>query len=180
MKTLFPNFRADLQRNLADYAPAGFLRRLGLCLSLNSVHALALIRTQQWLAARRLPTFVASKILFWFFKIEVAKSARIGAGLRLPHPMGIIIAPNTIIGEGCDFYADVRLVLGHGCKQGPVIGEGVLLGDGAKVVGNIHVGAGSVIGVSSVVTRDVPENVTAVGIPARVLHVGQPELRVAA
>lgn len=180
MKTLFPNFHADLQRNLADYAPAGILRRLALMLTLNSIHALALIRTQQWLAARRLPTFVVSKILFWFFKIEVAKTARIGAGLRLPHPMGIIIAPNTTIGADCDLYADVRLVLGHGCKQGPTIGDGVLLGDGAKVVGNIHVGTGSVIGVSSVVTRNIPDHVTAVGIPARVLHIGQPELRVAA
>jgi serine O-acetyltransferase len=94
--------------------------------------------------------------------------------------MGIIIGPNTTIGEGCDLYADVRLVLGHGCKQGPTLGDGVFLGDGAKVVGDLHVGDGTVIGVSSVVTRDIPANVTAVGIPARVLHTGQPELRAAA
>lgn len=180
MKALFPNFRADLVRNLADYGSAGFLKRLALALSLNSIHALALIRLQQWLAARRIPTFPVSKVLFWFFKIEVAKTARIGAGLRLPHPMGIIIGPNTTIGVGCDLYADVRLVLGHGCKTGPTIGDGVFLGDGAKVVGNLSVGARSVIGVSSVVTKDIPENVTAVGIPARVLHEGRPQLKIAA
>jgi len=180
VKTLFPNFLADLRRNLQDYAPCGPLRRLGLVLTLNSIHALALIRLQQWLAAHRLPTFPVSKVLFWFFKIEVSRSAKIGAGLRLPHPMGIIIGPNTTIGEGCDLYADVRLVLGHGCKRGPSIGDGAFLGDGAKVVGDVRVGAGAVIGVSSVVTRDVPANVTAVGIPARVIHAGQPELRAAA
>ncbi len=180
MKSLFPNFRADLRRNLDDYGACSFMRRFALALSLNSIHALALIRIQQWLAAKRLPTFVVSKILFWFFKIEIAKTAKVGAGLRLPHPMGIIVAPNTVIGEGCDLYADVRLVLGHGSKQGPTIGDGVLLGDGAKIVGDVSIGARSVIGVSSVVTRDIPSGVTAVGVPARVLHVGQPELRVAA
>ena len=180
MKPIFSNFRADLGRNLTDYGSAGFLRRLALALTLNSIHALALIRLQQWLAARRMPTFVVSKLLFWFFKIEVAKSAKIGAGLRLPHPMGIIIGPNTTIGEGCDLYADVRLVLGRGCKKGPTLGDGVFLGDGAKVVGALHVGQNTVIGVSSVVTKDIPANVTAVGIPARVIHEGRPKLRIAA
>jgi serine O-acetyltransferase len=180
MKTRFPNFTADLRRNLADYGPLGFFRRLGLALTLNSIHALALIRLQQWFAARRIPTVFVSKLLFWFFKIEVAKTARIGGGLRLPHPMGIIIGPNTVIGEDCDVYADVRLVLGHGCKLGPNIGDGVFLGDGAKVVGNLSVGEGAVIGVSSVVTCDIPANVTAVGVPARVVREGRPELRIAA
>ncbi len=173
---MFANLRHDIRRNLQDYAPRGFWRRLALCLVLNSVHAAVLIRLQQWLQRHRLPAFPVSKLLFWFFKIEVAKSARIGAGLRLPHPMGIIIAPNTTVGEGCDLYADVRLVLGHGCPRGPQIGDGVFLGDGAKVVGDVRIGAGSVIGVSSVVTRDIPSNVTAVGIPARVVHEGRPKL----
>jgi serine O-acetyltransferase len=180
MKTLFPNFRADLRRNLGDYAAAGKFRRALLALGLNSIHALALIRLHQWLAMRRLPTFLVGKVLFWFFKIEVAKTARIGPGLRLPHPMGIIIGPNTTIGESCDLYADVRLVLGHGCGQGPTIGNGVFLGDGAKVVGALKVGDNSVIGVSSVVTKDIPSNVTAVGVPARVLHQGRPKLSIAA
>jgi serine O-acetyltransferase len=180
MKTPFAKLRADLRRNLQDYGPCGPLRRLGLLLTLNSVHALVLIRLQEWLAAHRLPTFPVGKLLFWFFKIEVSRSAQIGGGLRLPHPMGIIIGPNAVIGEDCDLYAGVRLVLGHGCRRGPVIGDGVFLGDGAKVVGALRVGDGAVIGVSSVVTRDIPGNVTAVGIPARILHAGQPELRAAA
>jgi serine O-acetyltransferase len=84
--------------------------------------------------------------------------------------MGIIIAPNVIVGENCDIYADVRLVLGHGVKQGPVIGHHVFLGDGAKVVGHVRVGDHAIIGVSSVVTRDIPSGATAVGIPARVVN----------
>jgi len=180
MKTPFANLRADLRRNLQDYAPCGLFRRIALGLTLNSAHAVILIRMQQWLAAHGLPTFVVSKLLFWFFKIEISRSAKIGAGLRLPHPMGIIIGRNVTIGTDCDLYADVRLVLAHGCKRGPTIGDGVFLGDGVKVVGDVRVGDRAVIGVSSVVTRDVAGGVTAVGIPARVLNARRPELRIAA
>lgn len=167
---MFDTLRIDVRRNLQDYAPRSFLHRLALCLTLNSVHAVALIRFQFWCARHRLPTVFAAKILFWFFGMEVSKQARIGPGLRLPHPMGLIIAPNVTIGTDCDLYADVRLVLAGGVKQGPQIGNHVFLGDGAKVVGHVTVGDHAVIGVSSVVTRDIPANATAVGIPAKVIN----------
>ena len=166
---MFETLKRDIHRNLQDYAPCSPLKRLLLCLTLNSVHAVTLIRFHHWCAKVGLPTFFAAKILFYLFKIEVSRSAVIGGGLRLPHPMGIIIAPNTKIGEDCDLYADVRLVLAHGNKQGPTIGRHVFLGDGAKVVGAVTVGDDTVIGVSSVVTKNMPSQVVAVGIPARVL-----------
>ena len=166
---MFAILRDDLRRNLQDYAPRGFLHRLALCLTLNSVHAIVLLRFQFWCARHRLPTLFAAKPLFWLFGIEISKQARIGPGLRLPHPMGIIIAPNVVIGAHCDLYADVRLVLAHGSKQGPQIGDHVFLGDGATVVGHVTVGDHAVIGVSSVVTKDIPPHATAVGIPAKVV-----------
>ena len=166
---MFDILRRDIDRNLQDYAPQSALKRVLLCLTLNSIHAVALIRFQEWCARHKLPTFFAAKVLFYLFKIEVSKHAQIGAGLRLPHPMGIIIAPNTTLGEDCDLYADVRLVLSHGIKQGPRLGRHVFLGDGAKVVGAVTIGDDAVIGVSSVVTKDVPSRVVAVGIPARVV-----------
>jgi serine O-acetyltransferase len=149
--------------------PYSGLRRLILGLTLNSIHVLVLIRIQLWCAKHGLPTIFTAKVLFWFFGIEIGKNVEIGPGLRLPHPMGIIIAPNVTIGEKCDLYADVRLVLAHGAKQGPQIGNHVFLGDGAKVLGNINVGDNVIIGVSSVVTKDIPANATAVGIPAKVI-----------
>lgn len=167
---MFAILKADLRRNLQDYAPGGALKRLALCLTLNSIHAVALVRFQFWCARHRLPTIFAAKILFWFFKIEISRQAKIGPGLRLPHPMGIIIAPNVTVGANCDLYADVRLVLANGVRQGPKIGDHVFLGDGAKVVGAVTVGDHAVIGVSSVVTKDIPANATAVGIPARVIN----------
>lgn len=166
---MFDTLKLDLRRNLQDYSPCGALKRLALCLTLNSTQALILIRFQFWCARHHLPTLFAAKLLFWFFKIEISRYAHIGPGLRLPHPMGLIIAPNVSIGPDCDIYADVRLVLAHGAKQGPQIGRHVFLGDGAKVVGQVNVGDHAIIGVSSVVTRDVPAHATAVGIPAKVI-----------
>lgn len=169
------DFKADLKRNLRDYEPCGSLKRLALCLILNSVHALFLIRLQQWCGEKRLPTFPLAKILFWFFGIEISKHARIGPGLRLPHPSGIIIAPNVTVGPNCDLYADVKLVLSHGNPRGPTLKEGVFMGDGSKAVGMVTLGENSIIGVSAVVTRDVPACATAVGIPAKVINIKNPE-----
>ena len=166
---MFQNLKLAVQRNIQDYQPRGFFHRLALVLTLNSVHAVALIRLQFWCAQVGIPTLFAAKLLFYFFKIEISKKAKIGAGLRLPHPMGIIIAPNVSIGPDCDLYADVRLVLAHGAKQGPQIGRHVFLGDGAKVVGHVTVGDHAVIGVSSVVTKNIPAHATAVGAPAKVI-----------
>ncbi|MGL5019958.1 MAG: serine O-acetyltransferase [Luteolibacter sp.] len=166
---MFPLLKADLERNLRDYLPCGLLKRVLLCLTLNSIHAIVLVRFQQWCTANHFPSIFASKILFWFFKIEVGKNVRIGPGLRLPHPMDIIIAPNSEIGSDCDLYAGVRLVLSHGNKQGPKLGSHIFMGDGAKAVGAVTIGDHAIIGVSAVVTKDIPANATAVGIPAKVI-----------
>ena len=168
---MWKELKADVRRNLRDYQPCGKIKLFALCLILNSIHALFLIRLQQWCAGKQLPTFPIAKLLFWFFKIEISRHAKIGLGLRLPHPMGIIIAPNVTIGDNCDLYADVRLVLSHGAPKGPTLGDGVFMGDGAKAVGKISIGKDAIIGVSAVVTKDIPENATAIGIPAKVLSI---------
>jgi serine O-acetyltransferase len=167
---MFETIKADLRRNLADHGPCGRLKRLLLCLTLNSTRAVMLIRFQQWCARHRLPTYFAAKALFHLYKIEISRHAVIGPGLRLPHPMGIIVAPRSEIGPDCDLYADVRLVLAHGNRQGPRLGAHVFMGDGAKAVGAVTIGDHAVIGVSAVVTKDIPADATAVGLPARVIN----------
>lgn len=152
-----------------DYGHQGTLMTIARCLTLNSIHALVLIRLQLWCSRHHLPTLITAKILFWFFKIEIGGGVTIGPGLRLPHPMNIIIAPNSAIGPECDLYADVRLVWSHGRQQGPRLGTRVFMGDGAKAVGAVSIGDHAIIGVSAVVTHDIPPHCTAVGIPAKVL-----------
>ena len=65
---MFDRLRADVRRNLKDYEPCSTLRRIGLLVLLNSVHAVTLIRAQQWCAEHHLPTFIPAKLLFWFLK----------------------------------------------------------------------------------------------------------------
>ncbi|WP_009965260.1 serine O-acetyltransferase [Verrucomicrobium spinosum] len=170
---MFETLAQDITRNLADYQPKSRWKGWLLTLTLNSTQAVTLIRLQFWMARHGLPTLPVAKILFWMFKIEVSRHAYIGPGLRLPHPMGIIIGPWSHVGANCDLYADVRLVLAHGVRQGPSLGDGVFMGDGAKAVGPVRIGKGTVVGVSAVVTRDLPEGVTAAGIPARILGKNQ-------
>ena len=172
---MLSEFRTDIRRNLRDYEPCSSLKRLALCHTLNSIHALFLIRLQQWCAENKIPTFPVAKLLFWFFKIEISGRSYIGPGLRLPHPMGIIIAPNVTVGSNCDLYADVRIVLSHGNPKGPTLDDGVFMGDGAKAVGKITIGSHAIIGVSAVVTKNIPEYATAVGIPAKVITVNKPQ-----
>jgi serine O-acetyltransferase len=167
---MFDTLRQDIERNLRDYGEQSPIKQWLLGLTLNSIHAVTLIRLQFWCARHSLPTIFVSKILFWFFKIEISSQAHIGPGLRLPHPMGIIIAPHSYVGGNCDLYADVRLVLSHGRKEGPHLEDGVFMGDGAKAVGAVRIGAHAVIGVSAVVTQNIPPNAVAAGVPARVLN----------
>lgn len=104
--------------------------------------------------------------------IEIHPGATIGEGLFIDHGMGVVIGETTEIGNNCTLYQGVTLG-GTGKDQGkrhPTLGDNVLVGAGARVLGPINVGANSKIASGAVVLRDVPENSTAVGIPARVVR----------
>lgn len=104
--------------------------------------------------------------------IEIHPAAKIGRRLFIDHGEGIVIGATTIIGDDCLLYQQVTLG-GTGKDKGkrhPTLGNNVVVGAGAKVLGNITIGDNVRVGAGSVVVRDVPEHSTVVGIPARIVH----------
>lgn len=100
---------------------------------------------------------------------DIDREASICPDLKLPHPVGVVIHRDATIGPGCMI---MQLVTIGQVADGavPRIGAGVYIGAGAKLLGGITIGDHARIGANAVVLEDVPDNTTAVGIPARVIH----------
>ena len=116
---------------------------------------------------------IISQISRMFTGIEIHPGAKIGKGLFIDHGMGIVIGETTEIGDNCTIYQNVTLG-GTGKEKGkrhPTIGNNVLIGCGAKVLGPFKVGDNAKIAANAVVLYEVPDNSTAVGVPARVVRV---------
>lgn len=106
--------------------------------------------------------------------IEIHPAAQIGKGLFIDHGMGVVIGETTQIGDNCTLYQGVTLG-GTGKDQGkrhPTLGNNVLVGAGAKVLGPFTVGDNARVAAGAVVLSAVPEDATAVGVPARVVKIG--------
>ena len=111
--------------------------------------------------------------------IEIHPGAQIGRCLFIDHGMGVVIGETAIIGDNCTLYHSVTLggtSLEKG-KRHPTLGNNVVVGAGAKVLGPITLGNNSSVGANSVVIKSVPENVTAVGIPARFSKPDKPNVK---
>ncbi len=107
--------------------------------------------------------------------IDIHPGATIGRRVFIDHGFGVVIGQTTVIENDVLIYQGVTLggvSLVHG-KRHPTIRSGVVIGAGAKVLGNITIGANSKIGANSVVVREVPDNSTAIGIPAHVIQKGR-------
>jgi len=111
----------------------------------------------------------------FFTGIEIHPGAKIGKGLFIDHGTGVVIGETTEIGDNVTLYQGVTLG-GTGKDTGkrhPTLGNDVIVGAGAKILGPIKIGAGSKIGANAVVLKDVLAKATAVGIPARVIFVNE-------
>jgi len=114
-----------------------------------------------------------SQISRAFTGIEIHPGAKIGKGLFIDHGMGIVIGETAEIGDNCTLYQNVTLG-GTGKEKGkrhPTVGNNVLIGSGAKVLGPFSVGDNSKIAANAVVLSEVPENSTCVGVPARIVRI---------
>jgi serine O-acetyltransferase len=104
---------------------------------------------------------------------DIAWQATVGPGLALMHPTGVVIGPDVVIGADCKIQQGVTLGAGtarglvrDGRVDSPVIGDGVSIGSGAKVIGPVDIGDHARIGANAVVVKDVPAGSVAVGVPA--------------
>lgn len=139
------------------------------------LHAVCWHRLTHWLYNKKrftLARFISQSVRFCT-GIEIHPGAKIGRGLFIDHGMGVVIGETTEIGDNCTIYQGVTLG-GTGKdvgKRHPTIGNNVLIGSGAKVLGPFKVGDNSKIAANAVVLTEIPDNSTCVGVPARVVRI---------
>lgn len=168
LKTIVADFKIIFER---DPAARNWLEVL-FCYP--GFQALLMHRFSHWLHHLGLPFIprLLSHIARFLTGIEIHPGATIGRSVFIDHGMGVVIGETAIIGDYALIYQGVTLG-GTGKQSGkrhPTVGENVVVGTGAKVLGNIQIGNNVRIGAGSVVLRDVPSDCTVVGIPGRIVY----------
>jgi len=171
---LFSRAREDIVTALRNDPAAR--TRLEVFLNYSGLHAVWAHRCSHWLWRHRWKTLARtnSQIARFLTGIEIHPGAQIGRRLFIDHGMGVVIGETAVIGDDVTIFHGVTLG-GKGSGRGqrhPTLGNEVIVGAGAKVLGNVSLGNRSVIGANAVVVHDVPEDAIAVGIPATVRQRG--------
>ena len=170
-----PHLLALIREDVAtvmDRDPAA-KSRLEVYLCYSGLHAIWFYRVTHWLWNHRLLLLGRwlSQVARFLTGIEIHPGARIGRRFFIDHGMGVVIGETAIVGEDVTLYQGVTLG-GTGKETGkrhPTIEDSVVIGGGAKVLGNITVGRNCRIGAGSVVLRSVPEDSTVVGVPGHII-----------
>lgn len=142
----------------------------------SGLHAVNWYRIAHWFYNRR-HFFIARWISQHAKKttgVEIHPAAKIGKGLLIDHGTGVVIGETAEIGDNCTIYQGVTLG-GTGKDKGkrhPTLGNNVIVGSGAKILGPFRVGDNAKVAAGAVVLEEVPENSTAVGVPARIVKIG--------
>ncbi|MFQ5882268.1 MAG: serine O-acetyltransferase [Candidatus Methylomirabilales bacterium] len=169
---MFETLRRDIQA-ARDRDPAA-RSTLEILFCYPGLHALWLHRLAYWLWRRRslfIGRFV-SHLNRLLTGIEIHPAAKLGPGLFIDHGMGVVIGETTTVGENVTLYQGVTLggTSLERKKRHPTIGNNVIIGAGAKILGPFTVGDNSKIGSGSVVVKEVPPNSVVVGVPGRVIY----------
>lgn len=164
-------FQPEIQAAM-DRDPAA-ISKIEVILTYSGLHAIIFHRIAHFLHRLKIPYLprIISQFARWLTGIEIHPGARIGRGLFIDHGMGVVIGETTIIGNNVTLYQGVTLG-GTGKERGkrhPTIGDNVVIGAGAKVLGDIKIGNNVQIGANAVVIKDVPDNSTVVGVPGRIV-----------
>lgn len=171
---MFEHIKADVA-SIKERDPAA-RSTLEIILTYTGLHALIFYRISHFFY--RLRMFTTARIISQFGRsftgIEIHPGAKIGKGLFIDHGMGVVIGETAEIGDNCLIYQGVTLG-GTGKEKGkrhPTLGNNVMVGAGARVLGPFKVGDNSKIAANAVVLEEVPPNCTAVGVPARIAKRG--------
>ncbi len=124
----------------------------------------------------RLPARLISHLGRALTGIEIHPCAQIGEGFFIDHGMGVVIGETTVIGDNCHLYQGVTLggTSTKRAKRHPTLGNGVVVGAGAKIIGAVNIGDDAKIGAGSVVVTNVPPNATVVGVPGHIVAYADP------
>lgn len=179
---MFDRIREDIA-TFRSHDPAA-TSTISILLNSPGMRAIWAYRRQHWLwthghklLARMLSTWSRHR-----FGVEIHPGATIGRRFVIDHGMGIVVGETTIIGDDCQLYQGVTLggTGKEGGKRHPTLGNNVVVGVGASVLGNITLGDNVKVGGGAVVVRDVPDDCTVVGIPGHVTTKGGVRVRTAA
>ena len=170
---MFKTIRQDL-RAIFDRDPAA-TGKLEVILTYAGFHALLAYRIAHWLKRYEVPFLprAISQAARWLTGIEIHPSAKIGIGIFIDHGMGVVIGETAEIGNHVTLFQGVTLG-GTGKERGkrhPTLGNHVVIGAGAKILGGIKIGDNVKVGANSVVLKPVPSNSTVIGVPARIIKV---------
>jgi len=166
-RMIIEDFRAVFDRDPAARS------KLEVILTYPGLHAIIMHRIAHALYKKRIPLLprLISHIARFLTGIEIHPAAQIGKGFFIDHGMGVVIGETTIIGDNVTLYQGVTLG-GTGKERGkrhPTIGNNVVVGAGAKILGNITIGDNVMVGANAVVLKSVPANSTVVGVPGRIV-----------
>ena len=168
---MFDQLKADVAR-IRAVDPAA-RSNLEIFLLYSGLHALRSHRRANWLYRHNLPFFAraVSQLSKFTTGIEIHPAAQIGRGVFIDHGSGVVIGETAVVGDDCVIYQGATLG-GTGKETGkrhPTLGNNVLVGAGAKVLGSFKIGDNCRIAAGSVVLQEVPANCTVVGIPGRIV-----------
>jgi len=173
MPHLLALIREDVT-NVMDHDPAA-KSRLEVFLCYSGLHAVWFYRMNHWLWNHGFSVLARwlSQVARWLTGIEIHPAAKIGRRLFIDHGMGVVIGETTELGDNVTLFQGVTLG-GTGKQRGkrhPTLGNHVVVGAGAKVLGPIKIGDYVKIGANSVLLQDVPDHSTVVGIPGKIVRI---------
>jgi len=168
---IYRDFKACFERDPAACTPLGFLEVIFLY---PGFHAIVIHRFTHVFHRLHLPFFprLFSQLARFFTGVEIHPGAHIGPGFFIDHGMGVVIGETSEVGENVTLYQGVTLG-GTGAERGkrhPTLGNNVVVGAGAKILGSIRIGNNVKVGAGSVVVHQVPDNCTVVGVPAEIVR----------